>query len=923
MTFSKTTSPGKPGWLPGAALLVVILLFFFWQSFLPGYVLFDNDGPLGAQKTASAQVPEGFAGTWLDQNSIGTSGAMVLSVSNLIRWVQGPVGYAKFYIPASLLILGLGALTFFKQLRLAPTAVVLGAIATMLNSAFFSTACWGVASQQVGQGLVFFALGLVVSVSPTMPCYQRWARVGLAGLAIGMNFNEGTDIGMLFSICSAVFIVYYALVTSTSNPVTDLLKGFGRVGVVTVCALLIAAQGLAGLLGVFHIKASAASSGDTTSQATWNFATQWSFPKSETLSLFVPGLFGYRLVPESRDGSDYWGQIGRSQVWDEYFKDGAKSSPPPGQFLRQVGGGNYQGILVVLLAVWTMLQSFRKKDSVFTLVERRLIWFWAGVLVLSLLLAFGRYAPPFLPLFRILYDLHLPFISAMRNATKYLYLFSFAMVILFAYGIHGLSRRYLLVPFSGNTGGIARLKSWWARALPFDKRWLIGCLIAIAAGLAGWFLYAGSKQKLEQYLELVKPFGGSSPEEIASFSVNQPAWFVLFFTASVVIMTLILAGTFAGKRAKWGGILLGIVLIADLGHADLPWTVFWNYEQKYETQGPNPVIKFLASKPYEHRVAVLPSWFSLAFQIPPELAQAEQLFDELYSIEWAQHIFLYYDVQSLDIVQMPRMPEDLAAFDRALQFRGTQDFLYLVARRWELTNTRYLLGAAAWLDILNKGLDPGKERFKIQERFNIALKPGITNFSRLENITAVPDVNGTYAVFDFTGALPRAKLYSNWQVNTNDQTVLRELASPSFRPWQTVFVDNTIPPPASGSENTNPGTAEFTGYTPKHIALKTSAGTASVLLLNDRYDPLWKILVDGQPAQLLRCNFIMRGVYLPAGSHTVDFHFSMLTNYLYVSIAANILGLILIGVVLFGKEPHDPSIGPAPDKAGSKSPSAK
>ena len=71
-------------------------------------------------------------------------------------------------------------------------------------------------------------------------------------------------------------------------------------------------------------------------------------------------------------------------------------------------------------------------------------------------------------------------------------------------------------------------------------------------------------------------------------------------------------------------------------------------------------MEFLRDKPYEHRVAGLP------FRTP----QGLELFDELYRIEWTQHHFPYYNIQSLDIVQMPRMPEDMRAYKEALAPRG-------------------------------------------------------------------------------------------------------------------------------------------------------------------------------------------------------------------------------------------------------------
>jgi uncharacterized membrane protein YfhO len=74
---------------------------------------------------------------------------------------------------------------------------------------------------------------------------------------------------------------------------------------------------------------------------------------------------------------------------------------------------------------------------------------------------------------------------------------------------------------------------------------------------------------------------------------------------------------------------------------------------------------------------------------------------------------------------------------------------------------------------------------------------------------------------------------------------------------------------------------------------------ASVLLLNDKYDPSWHVSVDGKPAELLRCNFIMRGVYLPPGSHTVEFRFTLPNKPLYVTITAMVVGVFLLGLLIF------------------------
>jgi len=362
----------------------------------------------------------------------------------------------------------------------------------------------------------------------------------------------------------------------------------------------------------------------------------------------------------------------------------------------------------------------------------------------------------------------------------------------------------------------------------------------------------------------------------------------------------------------------------------LPYILHWDYKQKYDidpanpTNSTNPIINFLRDKPYEHRVAGLNS---------------NSKFEDLYRIEWAQHHFPYYNIQSLDKIQMPRMPTDLMAYEIALSPRSA-DTSYLVARRWELTNTRYLLGPAGFLDALNQQLDPIQHRFRIIQRFSVVPRPGIAipygispdqfvNYLMPDKITGIPDANGPYAVFEFNGALPRAGLYSNWQVCTNnpatlqrwmdglkqylpaepygaiaslnptDQATLKELTDVSFDPAKTVLLSAPLAAaPATNSNNDHSGTVEFKSYAPRDIVLRTDAIMPSVLLLNDMFESHWHVLVDGKPAELLRCNFIMRGVYLTQGPHTVEFQFSLPSGLLYVTLVAIGIGVLLSGFLI-------------------------
>ncbi len=397
-----------------------------------------------------------------------------------------------------------------------------------------------------------------------------------------------------------------------------------------------------------------------------------------------------------------------------------------------------------------------------------------------------------------------------------------------------------------------------ANQASFDKRWLYGCLVALGASLVAWAIYYTSWRSLEEYLLTVQ-FNETKARLIADFSIGQVGWFVLFFVLVTGLMAIIFRGAFTGAGSNWAVGLLGLLLVVDLGRANLPWIIEWNYQEKYAS---NPVLDVLRQKPYENRVALEP------FHARPEHA----LLDELYHFEWAQQHFQYYNIQSLDIVQLPRAPQDLVNFQKATHFDGTAASMPLIRRRWELTNTRYLMGAAEYLNSFNNQFDPEQQRFRIAARFKIIPRPGATSPRRLERLTAEFAPDGDYAIFEFTGGLPRAKLYCAWQVNTNSDDSLRQLVAPAFDPARSIFVAGGLPDGVAGSAtNQNAGSVEFAGYDPKDVMLNAHVATASVLLLNDRYDPNWKVQVDGKPAPLLRCNYLMRGVYLTPGEHKVEF----------------------------------------------------
>lgn len=874
----------SPGWAWSIFwILPAILAVIFYQSFSEPWVIFSNDAPLGLTSSVSCKMPGILSGFWQSLNWVGKGeGSALPSLSYGLLYALGPVGYAKFGVPLALAFLGFSAMVLFRTLGFAPMVQLAGGVACALNMSAFSSSAWGLLAWALLRGTTLLAIAAIAAKNPKFPTIH----LILAGFAVGMGVMDGADLGAFFSLYVAAFALFHAF--SNKNVEPDLAKdapirrvfiGLARVAVIAVAAVLLAAHALQTLIGS-QIQGIQGTEQDTqTKEQQWSGATRWSLPKIELLRVVLPGVFGYGMPgmygksDEAYGGAHYWGRVGQSEGND---KD------------RLSGSGEYAGIFVVLVAAWGLLQAIRKNDRAILREERRYVLFWGAAALISILLAFGRHAP----FYQLLYAL--PYFSTVRNPIKFMHPFQLSLILLFGYGLQGIWRLYLEPGAAKTTptSWVRSLKTWWAGLAGFDRKWARTMLVLLGASVFGLLIYSASGRELRRHLKACFPdgFPDTLIDGIAAFSIHDVLMSVLFFALSLIVMALIFSGHFRGKRTLFASVLIVVLLAADLGRANLPWLVYFNYQERYSS---NPVLDLLRKAPHEGRVhGMLPF-------LPPDKQSAYvlQSFQQFYFLEWLQHRFQFYNIQSLDVSQEPRMASDKSQF--LFAFRPAN--LSLMARYWELTNTRYLLGVTgSFLDVLNNQLDPEKRRFKVHTPFNLVQAPG--------DARATADLNptGTFAVIEFSGALPRAKLYTRWEVIPEPEAQLRRLTDPGFDPQQTVVVADSVPAPPIAPASATPAKSEvtFTEYLPRKVRMKAIADAPSILLLNDRYDPHWKVFVDDRPAKVLKCNFIVRGVQVPAGEHTIDFRFEPPAGTLYLSLAAIACCLVLCGVVAFGRRPE-------------------
>ncbi len=180
----------------------------------------------------------------------------------------------------------------------------------------------------------------------------------------------------------------------------------------------------------------------------------------------------------------------------------------------------------------------------------------------------------------------------------------------------------------------------------------------------------------------------------------------------------------------------------------------------------------------------------------------------------------------------------------------------------------------------------------------------------LQRDPAKPYAN--YRIFENLRAQPRVWLADKAKIAwEGDQLKLirGQILDPYFDPRTTALVDpetaKVLSPGFSRNESNQPaippegGTqnlASIISRQPTKLVIETNAPKESLLVLSEMHYPGWTVKVDGAESGLLRVNYNLRGVQVPAGKHLVEWSYwpESLTKGAIISLmtALGLLGIL-------------------------------
>ena len=126
-------------------------------------------------------------------------------------------------------------------------------------------------------------------------------------------------------------------------------------------------------------------------------------------------------------------------------------------------------------------------------------------------------------------------------------------------------------------------------------------------------------------------------------------------------------------------------------------------------------------------------------------------------------------------------------------------------------------------------------------------------------------------------ALPRAGVVGAQQVVPGEQDQLAAVLDPGFDGRNTVVTAEPLPGLAAGPGRAPAGSARIASYEPERVVIDATARRPAELVLTDVHYPGWEVTLDGEPADMHRVDYLLRGTALPPGRHEVEFRYRPLS----------------------------------------------
>ena len=199
------------------------------------------------------------------------------------------------------------------------------------------------------------------------------------------------------------------------------------------------------------------------------------------------------------------------------------------------------------------------------------------------------------------------------------------------------------------------------------------------------------------------------------------------------------------------------------------------------------------------------------------------------------------------------------------------------------------------------------EVLKLRELLQHGYSEGVDEF--LKSATMLNMMNGKYVIFN-PGVQPITNPYAMgnaWFVknvkfvgNANqelDALGIEDLAA-------TAVVDSVFSSVIGNYKvDSVMGSIQLTDYKPDELTFTTSSNQEQLAVFSDVYYPKgWDVFIDGKKSEIIRADYTLRALMIPAGEHTIEFRFepqTYKTGVIFAYAGSAIVFFLIIGLVFY------------------------
>ena len=817
------------------AILASWLLSPLWQH--PDQVLAFNDGNIESVMSPIFAYPEALVRIWDDQTFFGEGQPGTgIAVWSLLESALGPHQYRRWGPWLAIWFTGLCGFWTLRRLGHRPESSWLGALFFGLCGWTTTFALNGLLNRSL---TLAFSLLVVGVLARNRQRGDGWLGYLVAGGLLGLAVTQTPDVGAFFALALAVYVLI-----GRPFPGGDL--GVWRRRLLGLGLVVLASLGTSWQAVSKMVDTQVADAGPATGAEpgdAWKWATQWSLPKGETMSLVLADFHGASTRSAEHP---YWGQMGRWPDWQS-----ARQGPANFR-LHGYAYGVVATFLVLLAAAGLARRLVRSRLGPGAVSASKDESRHVGVLLAGFLLALSLAWGRFFVVYRLFYEL--PFMDAIRSPEKWLGPATLCFGLLVAVGAD-------------------HLVDWLRRR--DDLLWRLGSAYWLVLALfALWLLRDSEAERMRQRLAELGRSGQAADVWQDSQAV---AWLAIALAVALAL----------GLRALslWGKPALAVPLVAVLMCAELlpsasRFVELHDYRPGLED---NQLSRTLDQALVYGRLKLQPPRHPKLNQwrLTQLVARGYPLYDPV-SIsrldEGYRRLFEAFDNRPVDLWRLGAVRFFLTTPQATAQLMSLSDRFVRRARRsvgtWEsMESTDGALGRSSGTAGVGQTIDL------------LELTDALPPLRLTRTWQVLPDDEKGDATALGLLAQPTHP-YAAITLVQGDE--VREDEVPASQVDREPFA-NSI---------------EVLERRPTRLLADVSTEKEALLVRASRFDPRWVARVNGRIVPVLRANTLFQAVAVPAGTSRLELSFEPPSRGLWVAILGR-LSLLGLGVAWWRRGAKD------------------